>query len=414
MNLSLYIARRLYSSNSKTRRASRPAVRIATVGVAIGVAVMLLATAVALGFKDEISSKVIGFGAHVAIYDAASSPEQSAIPINAGDSLLNAVKSVPNVKHVQTFCTKSGILKTENDFSGITLKGVGANYDTSFIQSHIIEGEMPDFSKAGSANDIVVSYNTAKTLNLKTGDKVFAYFFENGLRTRRLKISAIYRTDLSQFDNVIVFANQSTVARLNGFTGNQVSGMEILLHDFSRLNETSLKISKQTSYYNVYHNTQYVAFNIKESYPQIFEWLDLLNINIVVILLLMILVAGVTIVSGLLILILERTGTIAMLKSIGATNTLVRRTFINLALIILLKGMLWGNIIGLALAFVQKEWGIVSLDPESYYIDSVPIEFSLPIILAVNVTTFVVSTMALVLPSWLAARIRPSKILRFE
>ena len=249
---------------------------------------------------------------------------------------------------------------------------------------------------------------------MKCGDKIFAYFFENGLRTRRFKIAAIYRTDLSQFDNIIVYANQKTVNQLNGYSARQVSGVEVRLNDFDRLYETNMKLGKKIAYYNIYNNTQYASYNIKEMYPQIFDWLGLLNINIAVILIMMILVAGVTIVSGLLILILERTSTIALLKSLGATNSLIRHTFIKLAVIILLKGMLLGNVIGLLLAFLQKQFCIVKLDPESYYIESVPIELNVWVVVAVNVVTFVISTLALVLPSYFAARIHPSKVLRFE
>lgn len=414
MNISLFIARRLYSSESNGRRASLPAVRIAVTGVTVGIAVMIVSIAIAMGFKDEISSKVIGFGSHIVVMDASSSVEQTGVPVNATDSLLGVIGHCDNVKHVQTFTLKSGMLKTENDFTGISLKGIGESYDMAFIKAHVTEGNLPDFSKPESANEIVISSAVAKMLGVKCGDRIFAYFFEDGLRTRRFKISAIYRTDMSQFDNVVVYANQNTVNRLNGYAAKQVSGVEIMLDDFGKLYETSMRLGKKIAYCNIYNNTQYVAYNIKEMYPQIFDWLGLLNINIAVILIMMILVAGVTIVSGLLILILERTSTIALLKSLGATDSLVRHTFVKLALIILLKGMFWGNVIGLLIAFLQKEFCIVKLDPASYYIESVPVELNVGAILAVNVVTFVISTLALVLPSYFAARIHPSKVLRFE
>lgn len=414
MNLPFLLAKRLYSPAGNADRAALPAIRIAIAGVAVGVAVMIVATAVALGFKDEITSKVIGFGSHIMIVDATASPEQADAPVTITDSLSAALKGVGNIRHTQTFSLKPGIFKTENDFSGITLKGIGKNYDCGFIKAHIVEGRMPQFGTAAAANDIVISHSQAQALKLKCGDRVFAYFFDQGLRTRRMRIAAVYRTDLSQFDNQLVFADLKTVSRLNAYADNQVSGFEISLNDFSKLYETSMKVGKALSYYNIYHNTQYAAYNIKDLYPQIFSWLDLLNINITVILILMILVAGVTIVSGLLILILERTGTIAMLKAIGATNGLVRSTFIDLALMILTRGMLIGNAAGLLIAFAQKEFRLFSLDPSSYYIDTVPIEFSLPAILAINALTFVAATLALILPSHLASVVSPSKVLRFE
>ena len=383
MNFSLYIAKKLYSSENGNKRASLPAIRIAIFGVAVGLAVMILSVAVVFGFKDEISSKVIGFGSHLTIYNTAPAEIGESSPIIVDDELVKG-------------------------------KGINSTYSTDFVSSHIIEGQLPDYSKKGTENEIVISKSIANDLKLKVGDKLFAYFFENGLRARRFKVAAIYRTDLSQFDKVLVFANDKTVRNLCKWDDKHAYGVEITVKDFSKLNETSFHIAKFISKYNIEHNTSYVSFTVKELFPQIFDWLNLLNINIWVILILMLAVAGVTIVSGLLILILERTSTIALLKTLGATNTLVRKVFINLAVIILLKGMVAGNVLGLLLAFLQKEFNIVHLNPESYYIDSVPVEFDLTAIILINIVTFIVSTLALVLPSYLVARIHPSKVLRFE
>jgi lipoprotein-releasing system permease protein len=414
MNFSLYIAKKLYSSGNGNKRASLPAIRIAIFGVAVGLAVMILSVAVVFGFKDEISSKVIGFGSHLTIYNTAPAEIGESRPIIVDDELVKGIEKIPDVEHVQYYSMKSGILKTTDQFAGITLKGINSTYSTDFVSSHIIEGQLPDYSKKGTENEIVISKSIANDLRLKVGDKLFAYFFENGLRARRFKVAAIYRTDLSQFDKVLVFANDKTVRNLCKWDDKYAYGVEITVKDFSKLNETSFHIAKFISKYNIEHNTSYVSFTVKELYPQIFDWLNLLNINIWVILILMLAVAGVTIVSGLLILILERTSTIALLKTLGATNTLVRKVFINLAVIILLKGMVAGNVLGLLLAFLQKEFNIVHLNPESYYIDSVPVEFDLTAIILINIVTFIVSTLALVLPSYLVARIHPSKVLRFE
>ena len=414
MNFSLYIAKKLYSSENGKKRASLPAIRIAIFGVAVGLAVMILSVAVVFGFKDEISSKVIGFGSHLTIYNTAPAEIGESRPIIVDDELVKGIEKIPDVEHVQYYSMKSGILKTTDQFAGITLKGINSTYSTDFVSSHIIEGQLPDYSKKGTENEIVISKSIANDLKLKVGDKLFAYFFENGLRARRFKIAAIYRTDLSQFDKVLVFANDKTVRYLCKWDDKHAYGVEITVKDFSKLNETSFHIAKFISKYNIEHNTSYVSFTVKELFPQIFDWLNLLNINIWVILILMLAVAGVTIVSGLLILILERTSTIALLKTLGATNTLVRKVFINLAIIILLKGMVAGNVLGLLLAFLQKEFNIVHLNPESYYIDSVPVEFDLTAIILINIVTFIVSTLALVLPSYLVARIHPSKVLRFE
>ena len=398
MNFSLYIAKKLYSSENGKKRASLPAIRIAIFGVAVGLAVMILSVAVVFGFKDEISSKVIGFGSHLTIYNTAPAEIGESSPIIVDDELVKGIENIPDVEYVQYYSMKSGILKTTDQFVGITLKGINSTYSTDFVSSHIIEGQLPDYSKKGTENEIVISKSIANDLKLKVGDKLFAYFFENGLRARRFKIAAIYRTDLSQFDKVLVFANDKTVRNLCKWDDKHAYGVEITVKDFSKLNETSFHIAKFISKYNIEHNTSYVSFTVKELFPQIFDWLNLLNINIWVI----------------LILILERTSTIALLKTLGATNTLVRKVFINLAVIILLKGMVAGNVLGLLLAFLQKEFNIVHLNPESYYIDSVPVEFDLTAIILINIVTFIVSTLALVLPSYLVARIHPSKVLRFE
>ena len=415
MNLSLFLARRLYYyKGEEKKRASLPAIRIATLGVAVGLAVMILSVAIVLGFKNEITSKVTGFGSHIVLYNTGMSDSGEGNPVTLDKILVNDLKALPNVDHVQQFSIKSGILKTNEQFAGITLKSIAKDYDTRFISSHIIEGKLPDYKNNETENDIVISKSIANDLKVKVGDKLFAYFFDGGLRARRFNVAAIYRTDMSQFDKILVFAHDKTVKNLCKWNENKATGIEINLKDFNLLNETSFKVAKFVSRYNIDNDTSYMSFNVKELYPQIFDWLNLLNVNIWVILVLMLAVAGVTIISGLLILILERTSTIALLKTLGATNTLIRKVFINLAVIILLKGMVLGNILGFSLALLQKYFKIIHLNPESYYIDSVPVEFDITAIVLINVATFMVSTLALVLPSYIVARIKPSKVLRFE
>ena len=251
MNFSLYIAKKLYSSGNGKKRASLPAIRIAIFGVAAGLAVMILSVAVVFGFKDEISSKVIGFGSHLTIYNTAPAEIGENSPIRVDDELVKGIENIPEVEHVQYYSMKSGILKTTDQFAGITLKGINPTYSTEFISSHIIEGQLPDYSKKGTENEIVISKSIANDLRLKVGDKLFAYFFENGLRARRFKVAAIYRTDLSQFDKVLVFANDKTVRNLCKWDDKHAYGVEITVKDFSKLNETSFHIAKFISKYNI-------------------------------------------------------------------------------------------------------------------------------------------------------------------
>lgn len=415
MNSSFFIARRLYAKDDGAKRASRPAILIATFGVAIGLAVMILAVAIALGFRDEISSKITGIGSHITILNSGISANGENGCITLDEQLIKELRNVGGIKHIQQFSTKSGILKTQEQFEGITLKGIGADYDTGFIASHIIEGTLPNYSKSTTMNDIVISQSVANDLKVGVGDKIYAYFFESGLRARRFTVAAIYRTDMSQFDKILVFAHGKTVKNLCKLNDTQASGLEINIKDFSQLYEVSLQVAKKISRHNISKNTSYSSFNIKEMYAQIFDWLNLLNVNIWVILILMLAVTGVTIVSGLLILILERTGTIALLKALGASNTFIQKIFINFAVFILLKGMIIGNILGLTLAAIQKYFNILHFpNPEDYYLDSIPIEFNVGAIVIINITTFVISAMVLVLPSYLVARVHPSKVLRFE
>lgn len=414
MNVALFIARRLSARGVGRERASLPAVRIAVFGVSAGLTVMILSVAIVQGFKDEISAKVVGFGSHVTVCNTAASGEGEASPVEADEKLVERIKRIPAVDCVQYFSLKQGVLKTSEQFAGITLKGISPGYDTRFISSHIVEGAFPDYRKAEAAGDIVISRSVADGLQVKAGDRIFAYFFDGALRVRRFRIAAVYRTDMSQFDEVLVFAAEKTVRSLCRWKEGQAYGLEIKIGDFSALDAAGYSIAKAVSAYNIENNTSYASYTVKESFPQIFDWLDLLDVNIWVIFALMTAVAGVTIVSGLLILILERAKTIALLKALGSSGTLVRKVFINLAVIILLRGMAAGDAVGLGLALLQKTFGIISLDPASYYIDTVPVKLDLLAIALINVAVFAVSTLALVLPSHMVSRIYPTKVLRYE
>lgn len=414
MNLAWYMARRLYSHGGDVKRVSRPAIRIAIVGVSLGVAVMIIAVCVVLGFKQEVQNKVMGMGGHIQVlnYDYQLDMEQH--PIVVDDSLMNKLRTVDGVSHVQRFCSQPGMLKTEDSFQGVVLKGVGPDYDLSFLQEHLLEGELMPFSDSANTQRIVVSRKLAKQLKLSVGSKVYAYFFDGYVRARRFTVSGIYATHMSEFDKTIIFTDIYTTHKLTGFEDDQFSGAELLLNDLERLDEVSAEVAVRVNHDIDHYGANYTSPTIKELYRGIFSWLTLLDTNVWVILCLMISVAAFTMISGLLIIILERTQFIGTMKALGATNGRLRHLFLYFASFIILKGIVWGNIIGIGIVVLQYFTGIVHLDAETYYVDSVPVSLAWLFIVLINVGTLFVSFLVLVLPSYLVSRIHPAKSIRFE
>ena len=413
--LPLFLARKIYGSDDKNQKVSKPAIRIATLGVAIGLAVMIITVGVVYGFKHTIRDKAIGFGSHIQVENFMSMQSGDPYPVCLDDSLMNVLKKIKGVKHAGRYTLTQGILKTDSDFLGIMFKGIGEEYDTRFLTSNIVEGEMPKFSGKKSSNKILVSKAIADKLHLRTGDKLFAYFVcTDDVRVRRFTVSGIYETNMSHFDQVICITDLYTTTKLNGWEPQQCSGAEIEVADFNQLGQVAQemveKVNRTTD-----HNGEVISTQtIFEAYPQIFTWLDLLDINVWIILALMTCVAGFTMISGLLIIILERTQMIGILKALGARNSTVRHTFLWFATFIITRGLLLGNIIGVGLLLLQKCTGVVTLDPKTYYVSEVPVEINIPIILAINAATLAISVMVLVAPSYLVAHIQPSKSMRYE
>lgn len=415
MNFPLFIARKIYGDKGDKRKVSKPAIRIATAGVAIGLAVMIISVSVVLGFKHTIRDKVVGFGCHIQVADFMSLQTNENYPIQMGDSMINVLKKTPGVKHVQRFANKQGILKTENDFLGVVFKGVGPEYDTTFIHQNMVEGSIPKFSDEASKNKILVSKEMANKLNIKVGQKIFSYFIDNqGLRVRRFTVEGIYQTNLKQYDQIICYTDLYTAVKLNGWEDDQTSGAEITVNDFNSVNEVEdILIHKVNRTIDKYGET-YSSKTIQEINPQIFSWLDLLDLNVWIILALMIAVAGVTMISGLLIIILERTTMIGVLKALGARNRVVRHSFMWFAVFIIGKGMIIGNIIALGLIALQSTTGIVKLDPTTYYVETVPVEYAWLPFVVINIATLIISVLVLIAPSYLISHIHPAKSMRYE
>ena len=415
MNFPLFIAKRLYSDQGDKRKVSRPAIHIATAGVAIGLAVMIISVCVVLGFKHTIRDKVIGFGSHIQVADFMTLQQMNQYPVVMNDSMMDVLQKAPGVKHVQRFAIKEGILKTDEDFLGVGFKGVGPEFDSTFIHQNMVEGSIPKFDDKASHNKILVSKLMADKLHLKTGQRIFAYFIDrNGVRTRRFTISGIYQTNLKKYDEVMVYTDLYTAVKLNGWDEDQASGAEITVKDFSRLQNTEDYMINKVNRTVDHYGETYSSATIQELNPQIFQWLGLMDLNVWIILGLMLIVAGVTMISGLLIIILERTSMIGVLKALGARNKTIRHTFLWFAVFIISKGMVIGNIIALGILVLQRYTGLVKLDAQTYYVSTVPVEFSWLGIVSLNIATLLISVFMLVAPSYLISHIHPAKSMRYE
>lgn len=414
MNFPLFIAERLYRGKGDKKKVSRPAITIATFGVSIGLAVMIISVSVALGFKNEIKSKVIGFGSHIQITNLDATNSMEVYPIQVNDSTLKVWKKIKGISHVQRFTTKPGLIKTDEDFQGMILKGIGQDYDPSFFKQHMVEGVFLAFNDKAASNELLISKAIADKLKLKVGDKVFTYYFENTIRTRRFKIAGIYQTNLSAYDNNIIMTDLYTVQKLNNWADDQCSGVEMSVTDFEKLDSIDDGVvQKVNRHIDAYGNT-YSAKTIKELNPDIFAWLSLMDLNVVVILVLMLGVAGFTMISGLLIIILERTQMIGLLKALGARNRQVRHIFLYFSAFLIGRGLILGDLIGIGLIFLQDKFGLVHLDPATYYVDAVPVIFNWGLFAILNIITLVISLFILIAPSCLITHIRPSTAMRFE
>ena len=415
MNFSFFIAHKLYKDKGGRQHVSRPAITIATAGVAIGLVVMLLSVFVVLGFKHTIRDKVIGFGSHIQVTNFMTQMSSDQAPIAMNDSMIKVIGGIEGVKHVERFAYKQGILKTDSDFLGVMFEGVAQEYDTTFIHQNMVAGSIPKFSDSQSGNHILISQNIADKLKVNAGDRIFAYFIdENGVRMRRFTIQGIYQTNLSQYDQVMCFADLYTTVKLNAWQPDQVSGAAITVNDFKQLDEVESRFVEKINRTEDRYGETYATQTIRDINPQIFSWLDLLDMNVWIILVLMVSVAGVTMISGLLIIILERTTMIGVLKALGTRNKTIRHIFLWFAAFIIGRALLIGNAISLGMALLQQWTGIIKLDPATYYVSTVPVEINIPLLIILNVATLLISLFVLIAPSYLISHIHPAKSMRYE
>ena len=395
-------------------RISRPIVTIAVAGIALGLAVMIISVAVVAGFKAEIRNKVFGFGSHIQIINYDENYSYETNPIKRNQDFLPAVKKLDGINHVQVFATKPGIIKTKENIQGIILKGVGKDFNWDFFDNYMIQGkhfELPDSAKS---NEVVISQKLASMLDLKSGDNLYMYFIQNPPRMRKFKISGIYQTYLEEFDKIFVLADIRHIQKLNDWDENQISGFEIAINDFDNLNVIAQKVFDEAGTQIQPDGSKLRILTIVEKYPYIFDWIGLFNTNLWVILVLMVLVAGFNMVSGLLIMILERTQMIGILKAMGAKDANVRRIFLFNGFFLISRGMFWGNILGIGLCLLQYHFHIFKLDQASYYVDYVPVTISVAQILILNVSALLVTFLMLILPSFVVSRITPMRAIKFN
>ena len=415
MNLPLFIARRIhFSKEQNKKKVSKPAVRIALGGIALGLAVMILSLAIVVGFKNEVGRKVMGFGSHIQITSLTNNRTYDLPPISFSDTLINAIKAVPNVSYTQITATKPAIIKTKTDFQGIVLKGVDENYNWDFFKEYLKEGELPVYNDSTPSNEVLISSKQADALKLSVGDKFICYFIQNQVRLRQFTISGIYSTGLADFDKLFIVSDIQHIRALNDWDKNTATSIEVFVDDIEKLGDTSYSIFLTTAQNFTGNYNPYYTRSIYELQPQIFGWLDLLDLNMVIILILMFSVATFTMISGLLIIILEKTTLIGTLKVLGANNWTIRKIFLYQASFLIGKAMLWGNVLGLGMYFIQKYLKVVKLDPEIYFVDYAPVELIPWQAVALNIGVGVAILCILVIPSYLIAKISPAKSIKFE
>ena len=408
LNVAYFIARHI--APGRTEAYSRPVIRIAVISIALGLALMIVSVAIVIGFKNSITNKVTGFSAPLQVVAFTNNESLEESPVTIGTKFLKELRTNPEITHIQYTAQKGGVLKTRNQIQGIILKGVGKHYDWQFLKENLTAGHLPDFKTTSASHQILISQKLATKLQLKPGDAVRVWFIGKDATAalgRKLVISGIYNTGIEEFDNRFLIGDLRQIQQLNSWGPDEVGSVELQVRDFKKLKTIAQNIY-QSIPYNLNINTIY------ENYPEIFNWLGLLNTNVVVILVLMILVAGVTMVSTLFILIIERTGMVGILKTLGAGNRTIQKIFLYKAAYITGRGMFWGNLLGLLFYFVQYYFRVFRLNPASYYVSYVPVELSVPHLLMLNAGTFFLCLLMLIIPSFYIMRIEPARALRYE
>lgn len=410
MNYELFVAKRIIAGKEYKNSISSPIIKIAIVAIALGIAIMLISVAVASGFQQKIRDKIAGFKGHIQItnYDNNNS-DVSTVPISLNQSFYPEFTSISGIKKVQPYANKGGVIRTEKDFQGIVLKGVNGDYDFTFFSDFLVEGRLPNYDQPRN-REILLSKSIADRLSLNLKDTLQVWFESKSrakFKMRKPVIVGIYNTGFEQFDSTILIGDLREVQRINKWKNNEVGGFEVLIDDFDKVNEKGNEVYRSIG--SLLNSTTVV-----ESFPAIFEWVKLFDNNVWFIIGIMILIAGINMVTALLVLILERIQMIGILKALGSTNWGIQKIFLYNASYLVLQGLLFGNIIGIGLLLCQKFFKVITLNPETYYVSTVPVEINIGYLLALNVGTLLICLLMLLIPSMIVSKISPTKSIKFQ
>lgn len=417
MNTNLYIARRIFSAKENRNNLSHRIVNIALFGIVLGLIVLILAVAIVTGYKTEVGRKVIGFGSHLQIVNLDSNQSYETTPISENQPFLTDLKNIEGIRHVQVFATQPGIIRTDDEIHGVVLKGIGPDFDWSFFQENKVAGEVFQVQDTIRSNKVWMSKQLADLLKISLGDDLSMFFVdqsESVPRQRKFQLAGIYKTSLDEFDRMFVLVDINHIRRLNNWKTDEVSGFEILVNDFKTLPEQEKAVHNLLLRNTSADSPVLQVVSIKEKYRHIFDWLSLLDMNVWVILVLMVLVAGFNMVSSLLVIILERVQMIGILKAMGARTWNIRKVFLYFSALLILKALLLGNILGIGICLIQQYTHIFKLDSTSYYLEYVPINLSIWHLILLNVGTLTITMLMLLLPSYFIAKVSPEKTIRFE
>lgn len=407
MNLSYYISNRLFFTKKGNNRYTKPILLIGTLAVTLSVTVMLLSIMISTGFKNQITEKIIGFAGDITITSYVNNQSYESVPINKNQSLIYDLQSNKNIFNVSSFATKAGILKNENEILGVVLKGVSSDYNWDFFKKNMVSGNTLTLSDSISSNNIIISKQVAKNLNLSLGESVFMYFAQDPPRVRKFLIHGIFSTALSDFDDLFVIADIKQIQKLNNWQTSQIGGLEIKINDFRKLDEVAEFVYNKTDY-------NLKSESIKERFPQLFDWLDLQNMNVFLIIVLMVIVALVNMITVLIIIILEKVQLVGILKSMGLSNWNVRKIFLYQSIKIATLGLILGNLLAFILTFLQKRFQFLKLDSSIYYMQYIPVDYDFFSVLIINIVTIVICYLALIIPSAIITKMKLINSIRFE
>ncbi len=405
MNLEYYIAKKILSRDKNNF--SRPVIRLSILSIALGLSVMILSVSIVIGFQKTVREKVAGFDAHIQITGFSDNESYETASINRNQDFVDDIRKIKSVTNIHAYAQKGGILKANTSIQGVMMKGIGSDFNWSNVDEWLVSGKHPNYNDSTRSKEIVISQNIANKLNVKVGDAVLMYFIQEPPRVRKFFISGIYHSGIEEFDSRFIIGDIQQIQKLNKWNHNQIAGFEVMIDDYDKMDEVTAKINELIGY-------DLIAKNIRQRYPFIMDWLNLLDTNVYFILGLMVLISGITMMGTILILILEKTNMIGTFKALGATNKSIRKIFIYNALYLIGSGLVLGNIIGIGLAAIQYFFNVIPLDAETYYMDTIPIYFNFGYLLLLNIGTVLITSLMMLWPSHIISKISPIKALRFD